>query len=154
MNTNALIMIGNDGQRIRCTNYWDTPAARAGLLWMTCNAGAVRLLLPPALEHAIPDLTKGVKHVIVSYGNLKGAGLGVEWLAEDGSDAPYALHVKTNQIDRVSHVARGMLHRIQTSIWVGRNGEPTCVAEFPGYLRSVANLPCLQALPARPVFDN
>lgn len=150
-----MIMIENDGQRISCTNYWESSVARAGFLWMSCNAGAVRLLLPRRLEPILPELTKRVKHVIISYGDLLGTGrFGVEWLADDCSDNPYALHVGAEQIDLISRVPPGMFHRIQTSIWVYREGRPTCVAEFSGYMRNVASLPCLKALPASPKFDN
>ncbi len=42
----ASIEISNDGQKITATNYWQSDYARAGALYISVNAGAVRR--PPA----------------------------------------------------------------------------------------------------------
>jgi len=43
-----MITIANDGPDIASTNYWATDHARAGIVYLSGNAGAWRLLMPPA----------------------------------------------------------------------------------------------------------
>ncbi len=42
-----LVSITNDGPGVLETTYWSTEHARKGLLWVSVNAGAVRVLVPP-----------------------------------------------------------------------------------------------------------
>ena len=43
---NPMITIENRGQAILTTDYWYTPHAHAGYLYLSWNAGAGRLLIP------------------------------------------------------------------------------------------------------------
>src|ERR1700744_5802447 len=45
----TMITIANDGQNLITTNYWDSEYAKMGLIYLTWNAGAARLLLPDVL---------------------------------------------------------------------------------------------------------
>ncbi|MBK7654609.1 MAG: hypothetical protein IPJ18_05225 [Betaproteobacteria bacterium] len=47
----TLICIGNDGAKVADTNYFDTGFARLGLMFLSVNANAVRLLIPDSQWH-------------------------------------------------------------------------------------------------------
>ncbi len=65
-NTNILA-VENDGQEIRATNYFESEYARRGAFYLSVNAGAFRLLVPPAHESAIEEF-RTAKEVVVSRG--------------------------------------------------------------------------------------
>lgn len=92
------ITIENDSQKIKSTNYWNLPPARSGFLFLSANAGALRLLVPPAKEQDIDDMIRGVEMVIVTSGVWQGRRA-LEVLFEDKSDNPYAVHLCTEQTD-------------------------------------------------------
>ena len=52
-----MLEIVNAGQEIASTNYWATDAARRGLVYLSGNSGALRLLLPDAQLQWVPDIT-------------------------------------------------------------------------------------------------
>ncbi|WP_179944763.1 hypothetical protein [Pantoea septica] len=52
---NDKIIIGNEGQSIKQTNYWYTEHAATGLDFMSWKAGAARLLVPEAAK-ALPGI--------------------------------------------------------------------------------------------------
>lgn len=116
-----MIEILNNGQDIASTNYWATPHAAAGYAFASWNAGALRLLLPPALLRDLPDM-QAAPVAIVTRGRLQGRDA-VEIMFDDNSEAPYALHVLAEQSDRLvpadqhgmpiivtAWAASGMLH--------------------------------------------
>lgn len=54
----------NDGPEIVTANYWQSEYARAGNLYISCNAGCVRVLVPPVHRGMVdecrsPPLAKG-----------------------------------------------------------------------------------------------
>lgn len=97
-----MIEIQNRGQALVSTNYWDTPHAQAGYCYLSWNAGAARLLIPDNQKVIIREM-KGATEVIVSRGPWRDQGerMGIELLWEDGSDAPFCLHLVEEQCDRV-----------------------------------------------------
>jgi len=92
-----LIQIQNDGADIVATNYWDTDLAAHGFCYLTANAGVLRLLLPSAAVHLLPEMKTGrtvtIEQSITSSGNL-------DIVFEDGTDSPFALTIDRKQIDR------------------------------------------------------
>src|SRR5690606_1522619 len=94
-----LIQIQNDGPLIVATDYWNTPHARRGLFYVSINAGAVRLLVPPPQEGTLADMQTG-QYVIVTRGLWNGRDA-MEFLFEDGSDSPYVIYVQVEQVDRL-----------------------------------------------------
>lgn len=98
-----MIKIINDGQKLVSTNYWATEHCARGFAYLTINAGAARLLLPPALHPALADM-RSAREVIISRGPLQppaGRGQdGLELMFEDDSDAPFSLHMLMAQCDR------------------------------------------------------
>jgi hypothetical protein len=146
----TFLTIGNEGQKIISSNFWQTSRAALGLFYISTNAGAVRLLVPARQEHCVPELLHGVSHVILSLGRSPlGSGRpGLEWLAEDGTDTPFSLQICEGNFNFMLAVPpTGGVREVPVSIWVERDGHPHCVAEQRGFVRKVRQLPCLEPLP-------
>lgn len=97
-----MIEIRNKCQAIELTNYWDTEMAANGYLYLSWNAGAGRVLIPDSQKAMLREL-KGARAVIVSRGPWIDHGMrdAIELLWEDGSDAPFCVHLVTEQCDRL-----------------------------------------------------
>lgn len=95
-----IITIENDGPKIKSTNYWESENARKGLVYLSTNAGCVRLLVPDISSGFISEMKTG-KHVIMSRGPWPAAGKddAVELLFEDFTDTPFAIHLQAGQCD-------------------------------------------------------
>ncbi len=140
-----LIQIENDGAEIVNTNYWDTPHATRGFLYLSINAGAFRLLVPDAQASEIGEWMQA-KEVIVSRGpwpqmNKHDA---LEILFEDNSENPYVIHLVSEQVDRMpldsDRDRHGEPPRWRFSVWT-RKGK---ALELPCRYRIVKHLPCLK----------
>lgn len=134
---NTKIIIGNEGQAIRQTNYWDTKQAAAGLVFLSWNAGAARLLVPDAAKGLLSEM-RGTKYVIISRGSYAGRDA-LELLFEDGSDAPFCIHIMVEQSDRMlpeNEQGGGFV----VTIWT-RGGQKH---RYDGKYCVVATLPCLE----------
>ena len=127
----------NQGQKLESTNYWDSEHAKNGYFYLSWNAGAARLLVPDIHKPAIRDM-KSAKYVIVSKGKWQGRDA-LELLFEDFSDSPYAIHLVTEQTDRLIPEG-GQGSGLVVTIWTkgGLKGR------LKGKYRIVDNLPCLQ----------
>lgn len=137
-----MIIIQNDGQRVLNTNYWISEHAEAGLFFLTWNACAGRLLVPDVQERALREM-RGASMVIVSSGpwSEHGGRPALELLFEDGSDAPFCLHLVAEQTDRMlpdTNQGGGFV----ITAWT-RRGEK---GRWPGKFRRVAAIPCLSEL--------
>ena len=97
-----MITISNRGQAILSTNYWDSDHAAWGLFFLSWNAGAARLLVPDGQRSALRDM-QGAREVLVSRGPWtdQGGRDALELLWEDGSDAPFCIHLLADQTDRM-----------------------------------------------------
>src|SRR4030042_411330 len=95
------LTVENDGQAIVSTNYWQSDYAKRGFFYLTINAGAFRLLVPPSREGELADMLTA-SEVIVSRGPWPEHGKhdALELLFEDYSDSPYSLHITSDQVDR------------------------------------------------------
>ena len=134
-----MLTITNNGSDLASTNYWDGEHARAGFFYLSWNAGAGRLLVP---DSRLADLQEmgTASYVIVSRGPwpARGAREGIELLFEDGSDAPFCLHLSAEQSDRLlPDVDQG--GGFEIAAWT-RSGR---AAAWPGKYRKVAQIPCL-----------
>ncbi|MBJ7543286.1 hypothetical protein [Rhodomicrobium udaipurense] len=98
----GMMRIDNDGPEIVSTDYFETPNARAGALFLSVNAGVFRLLVPPRLEYALCEMKTG-REAIISRGPWPEMGRddALELMFEDGTDNPFALHFGVEQIDRM-----------------------------------------------------
>ena len=141
-----MIEIANDGPRITNTNYWETPHAKRGLVYLSINARAYRLLTPPAMEPMLAEIFNA-REVVISRGpwpqyNKPDA---LEIMFEDGSDSPYAVHLLTDQIDR--------LPQPHDQGWKGTLAIYTATSYVPAwtcdmvYYRTVKQIPWLRPAP-------
>lgn len=89
-----LIEIENNGQDIEQTSYWETDLAKKGIFFVSTNAGAVRLLVPPKQKGAIKDIKTG-KKVVISKGIMAGQET-LEILFEDNSNNPFVIYMGVN----------------------------------------------------------
>lgn len=135
-----LITIENAGQKIVKTNYWQHEYAKAGKLYFTSNAGAVRMLIPGTMEQIIPEIKTG-KKVILPRGHWPDYGRedAFEFMFEDFSDSPYAIHVGTDQWDMIPKWDRkgGWVF----AAWTENEG---CVYEKRMRYRLVDKIPCMK----------
>jgi hypothetical protein len=94
------IVIANDGEKIVSTNFWNTDTCRGGKFFLSINAGAYRLLLPPQLKYLNDIITANA--VIISRGPWvsEGRSDGIELLFEDGSDNPFCLFAGVESVER------------------------------------------------------
>ena len=137
------IQITNDGQRLVSTNYWQTEHAARGLVYLSINAGAFRLLLPPAQMDALIDL-RTARDVVISRGPWPAQGRpdAFELLFDDGSQSPFALHLDSRQVDRLPPDADAR-KEYRCTVWTPdpSSGAPSCVIDLPAYYRLSKRLP-------------
>ena len=134
-----LIQIDNCGKSIAKTNYWDSEHALAGLFFLSWNAGAARLLVPDVQKLTLQEM-RTAKYAIVSRGPWadQGGRDALELLFEDGSDAPFSIHLVAEQTDRmIPETDQG--GGFVVTVWT-RDGEKL---RLPGKYRTVDALPCL-----------
>jgi hypothetical protein len=91
-----LIRLDNAGSTLLSTSYWATAHAQRGLLYLSINAGALRLLVPAAIRS---DLEAGCPPVgtpcEVSQGRDR---IEIAWL--DDPARPWAIEIDARQCDR------------------------------------------------------
>lgn len=136
-----MITIQNKGQAIVDTNYWGSEMAASGLMFLSWNAGAARLLIPDTMKSVIREMRTG-KNVIISRGHLQnGDGREVlELLFEDYSDSPFSVQLSVEQCDRLLPESECGA-KFNMSVWTS-GGMKMMV---PGRYRVVKDIPCLQA---------
>lgn len=138
----SVITVQNKGQEVVSSNYWQSEYDRAGAVFLSVNAGAIRLLLPHgAIGKEIEELQK-VSEVIVSRGpwTEQGRDTAIEILFEDGSDSPFVIHLGVEQVDRLIPASESGKDLVFT-VW--KQG-PVCVAKYPGLFRAVSRIPCMK----------
>ena len=139
----ALIEISNDGPLIAASNYWDSEYNRAGKVFCSINAGAIRILIPDSQRALIKEMRTG-KEVILSRGPWPDMGLpeAVELLFDDGSQNPFALHLSPTSFDFLpAQPPPGQEWKIIA--WESMNGKPHQVFWSRCRWRQVARIPCL-----------
>lgn len=135
-----MFVIQNQGQAIAATDYWQSEHARAGLLYLSWNAGCARLLVPDAAKSLLREM-RHAREVIVSRGPWSGQGgrEALELLWEDDSDAPFAVHLVAEQTDRlIPDTDQGCGFTVAAWSRGGLKGR------WPGRYRRVDEIPCLQ----------
>ena len=135
-----MLTIENKGQAIARTNYWDSDHAKAGLFYLSWNAGAGRLLVPDSQKPMLREM-RSAKYVIVSRGPWtdQGGRDTLELLFEDGSDAPFVVHLVAEQCDRMIP-EKDQGGGFVVTAWT-QGGEKF---RLPGKYRVVNALPCLE----------
>lgn len=143
-----MIEIENNGPDILSSNFWDSEVAQGGFLFVSVNAGAFRLLVPDSWLPEIPDMRKGAKFHVISIlpeGRANENGYVLEWLIEDGSDEPYALHFGMTSLDRLP-LPDDVGREWSGSVWGRRRGRPHKFFERPAYAQVVPELPWLKRI--------
>ena len=105
-----MITIANDGPDITFTNYWGSAHARAGLCYLSANAGAWRLLVPPAAATMLPEMRTGRRAIIEPSASDPRCW---DIVFDDGSAAPFCIAIDKRQLDRTLTAGRGVL-----TVWV------------------------------------
>jgi len=99
-----MIMIVNEGPELRETNFFDTEQAESGFYYLTRNAGTSRLLVPDSRRDQLAEMATG-KIVVLTRGRMRSVDRKmngrdmVEIMFDDGSNAPYALHILADMVD-------------------------------------------------------
>jgi hypothetical protein len=133
-----MLRVENNGQDIVSTNYFETDWARGGYVFLSMNAGAFRLLLPPVQEPELLEMEKS-SYIVVSRGpweEMKNRDA-VEILFEDGSSSPYCLHIGIEQVDVLPDRRRDDLI---FSVWTAKGKS----LERPGRFRKTKRIPWLK----------
>lgn len=144
-----LIKIENNGPEIIGTNYFDSEYAARGYCYLSINAGAFRLLIPPALESAIAEMKTG-KMAVISIGPdaRHGGREMAEIMFDDGTSDPYCLFLSMEQVDRKPAQGDSFRETVLTVYTEGLIKE----IETPCGFRYVYKLPFLK--PWRPYGTN
>lgn len=90
-----MLTIRNSGQAVVATNYWSTPHAANGLLYISINAGAIRVLVPPATAYLLAELPPVGTPCRYEQGERTCRIV----LLDDPAD-PYVIEVDARQVDR------------------------------------------------------
>lgn len=93
-----MIEIANDGPDIVNTNYWATEHAAKGLLYLSGNAGAWRLLVPDVAAGMIAEMRSGTSATIEP--SIQVPGRCWDIVFEDGTESPFAVAIDKRQVDR------------------------------------------------------
>jgi hypothetical protein len=143
-----ILTIANHGPEIIRTNFFDLSEASFGKIFISINAGAFRLLVPPMKEGELVEM-QTAKYCVVSRGPIEAMGLadGFEILFDDGSPTPYAIHLSTDCFDRLP-LAQNEQHEWTLSAWTaGYHGRPHKAFERPCWYRIVPCLPWMKPYP-------
>lgn len=96
--TSALgLVIKNDGQTIIDTNFWDSDHAQRGMLYLSENAGTLRLLVPEAMEIHLSEMRTGRSAEIVD--SLRFPGRCYDIVFDDGTSSPFFLAIDRRSVD-------------------------------------------------------
>lgn len=93
-----LIMISNEGEKLKETNYWEHELAKQGIVYITCNAGSIRVLIPNSKEFFIPEIKTG-KIVEIETSVVNNRSM-FDLFFMDGTPTPFCLSVEKSMIDR------------------------------------------------------
>jgi hypothetical protein len=119
----GMIVITNDGDKIKWTNYWDHDIAKRGLVFLSFNAGAGRLLLPddsPGIIALLEDPELSSAILIVGEDSKRKLCLQIAWLGKPSGDHPSVVLDGRLTDRRIPPQDHGRV--ISLSAWT-RNGE-------------------------------
>lgn len=143
MRRDEFLVIGNKGQAIASTNYYDTEPASRGMYYLSWNAGTGRLLVPDSQKATVREM-RSATYVIVSSGpwEERGGVPAFELVFEDHSDTPFVITIALTDSDRLLAVT-DQGGGFYIAVWT-RGG---LKLRLPGRYRQVAQLPCMEEWP-------
>lgn len=139
-----MIETRNHGPLILSSTFWGSEQEQAGKLFVSLNAGVIRILVP-AVQRSMIAECRGCKFAVLSRGPWPEAGLaeGVEILFEDESDDPYALHLSPSSFDSLpGEPPTGREWVI--ALWDSKKGKPHKALERVCHWRRVERIPSLK----------
>jgi len=152
-----MIVIRNDGKDIAETNYFDTPEAKRGLVFLSMNDGGIRLLLPDSMpEFLVGFLDTGsnatnviaemntADHVVLTRGpsiSYQKQDM-LEILFEDYSISPFSIHMCAEQ-SCVLPRNQDIGYEMDFSVWT-KDGKQF---SKPCYYRTAKDIPYLKPFP-------
>jgi hypothetical protein len=135
------VEIINHGPLIASTNYWTLAVEEAAKVFVSVNAGAIRVLVPRAHRRIIEEMRTG-KHCVLSRGPWPAMRLeeAVEIIWDDGTDDPFALHLSPESFDLLpAEPPEGQEWIV--SAWDVKKGKPHKAVERVCHWRRVPQLP-------------
>jgi hypothetical protein len=141
-----IIRIDNHGPLITATNYWTSELASAGKLFVSINAGAIRILLPANQEWygALTDM-RSAPECVLSRGPwlAQGVAEAIEIMWDDLSDNPYALHLTPASFDLLPAEPAPGREWVLT-VWIKKDASPHKALERRCHWRRVPKIPWLK----------
>jgi hypothetical protein len=138
-----VIQVTNHGPLITSTNYWESDLAAAGKVFVSINAGAIRVLLPRQRWGDVTDMRRA-RYCVLSRGpwpaERKSEAIEIMW--EDDSDSPYALRLTPESFDMLPGEPEPGREWI-CSVWIEQDGNPHKSLERICLWRRVEKIPCL-----------
>jgi hypothetical protein len=113
-------------------------------VYVSCNAGAIRILIPAA-QRALIEECRSSQYCILSRGPWPEQRLAeaVEILFEDGTDSPFALQLSPTSFDLLPAEPEGGKEWV-LALWTEKKGRPHKALERLCHWRRVPRLPCLK----------
>lgn len=138
------IITTNHGPLITASTYWGSAIEDLGKIWISCNAGAIRVMVPRVMRRIIEDM-RAAQYVVASRGPWPAGGRAdaLELLFEDGTDSPFSLHVGPESVDMFPGES-GPGQAWICSAWDQKKNRPHKALERPCHWRRVPSLPWLK----------
>ncbi len=98
-----MITVENNGKELVATNYWRSEHAIRGYVYVSVNAGCLRIMIPKASNIDVNEM-RSADIVLITrclWATEKGLRDAVEILFEDHTASPYCLHLVVEQFDMV-----------------------------------------------------
>lgn len=139
-----MIQITNHGPLVRSSNFWGSDLERAGKLFVSINAGTIRILLPRKMHPHVNEMRRA-KYCILSRGPWPEMQKkeGIEILFEDNLDAPFVLHLTPESFDLLPAEPPTGQDWILT-VWVLKEDAPHKALERPCFYRRVPEIPWMK----------
>lgn len=140
----TVIRTENHGPLIVASTYWDSEQAKSGKVYVSVNAGAIRVMVPACARQVIEEC-RSSQYAILSRGPWPEQGLqeAAEILWEDKSDSPYSMHLSVQSFDALpAEPPAGQEWVI--SLWDLKKGRPHKALERKCYWRRVPRIPWLK----------
>ncbi len=142
-----MIVVENNGAEIASTDFFKSELARGGYIYVTVNAGCLRLLIPAAADKkkfSIKEMKTG-KVALVSRGLMQsrdGSRDVFEILFEDYTDNPFVIFFGVEQIDIApgGEDVPGEPPKWKLAVYTERGKE----FEIPARFRKVTSIPFLK----------
>lgn len=140
----SIITITNRGPDIAATDYWDSPANERGILHLSTNAGAFRLLIPRGLEDHLNEMATA-KRVVITRGPWRDPPHpeAVELLFDDESDSPFVVHLGADQCATLPPASEHGRECVFTAWTAPRRNGPRKALERPAVFRIAERVPTI-----------